>query len=117
MIVHVSPGCQVEPDRILPLTQIVAEVITNAVKHAYPSGQAGMILVRSRQDDAGTIVVEIVDGGPGFPDGFDAAKDCGLGFQLIGALATHLGALIEFESGRAGLRFRLTLPPEAESFY
>jgi len=116
MILEASPGCQVKPDRILPLTQIVVEVITNAAKHAYPSGHAGWLLVRSHEDNTGTIVVEIVDDGPGFPDGFDAAKDCGLGFQLIHALAKHLGALIEFESGRTGLRFRLTLPHEVEPF-
>lgn len=113
MIEDISPDCKVAPDRLLPLTQIVAEVITNAVKYAYPSGQVGRILVRSRRDETGTIVLEVADEGPGFPEDFDATTDCGLGLQMIRALARKLGALIEFESGQSGVHFRLTLPPES----
>jgi two-component sensor histidine kinase len=110
LIEDLSPGCQVQPDQILPLGQIVAEVITNAVKYAYPLGQAGKILVCSRRDGAETIVVGVVDNGPGLPDSFDTSTDGRLGFQLVRALSKQLGATIEFESEYPGLRFRLTLP-------
>jgi two-component sensor histidine kinase len=115
LIEDVSPSCQVSPDRILPVTQIVSEVVTNAVKHAYPPGQCGTIVVRGRIGETGAVIIEIVDDGPGLPDGFDVAGDRGLGFRLIGALAKQLGALVEFDSQRAGLSFRLTLPSEVES--
>jgi len=115
LIEDISPGCRVGPDRVMPLTQIVAEVITNAIKHAYPTGQGGQILVRGRQDQAGAIVIEVADDGPGFPDGFDPVKDSGLGFHLIRALARQLEALVEFETRRIGLCFRLTLTAESRA--
>jgi len=116
LIEDVSPDCQVSPDRVLPVTQIVSEIITNAIKHAYPPGQSGTILVRGRADEAGTIVIEILDEGPGFPEGFDARSNRGLGFVMVGALAKQLGGRVEFDSEHAGLRFRLTLPSEGEPF-
>jgi two-component sensor histidine kinase len=112
VVEDISPGCRVRPDRVMPLTQIVVEVITNAVKHAYPAGQGGKILVRGRKNRAGAVVIEVADDGPGFPDGFDPEKDSGLGFHLIRALARRLEALVEFETRRVGLCFRLTLPAE-----
>ncbi|THD54650.1 sensor histidine kinase [Phenylobacterium sp.] len=108
----VRPGCWLPPDRILPLTQIVAEVITNSVKHAYRLGQVGQIRVGGRQDPDGHLVIEIADDGPGLPQGFDADKDSGLGFHLIRALAIRLEAVVEFETRSDGLCFRLTLPAE-----
>ena len=112
LIEDIAPGCQVRPDRILPLTQIIVEVVTNAVKHAYPAGRGGRILVRGRRDLAGDVVVEVADEGPGLPAGFDPETDSGLGFHLIRALAGQLGAQVEFEAQHVGLCFRLTLPAE-----
>jgi len=110
LVEDTSPGCRTPPDWILPLTQIIAEVITNAAKHAYPPGRTGRILVSNRRDRTGAVVVEIVDDGPGLPDGFEPEKDSGLGFHLIRAIAAQLDALVEFENRRVGLCFRLTLP-------
>jgi two-component sensor histidine kinase len=103
-------GCVVRPDQVLPLTQIVAEVVTNAIKHAHADGGAGAILARCDKDDSGTVRVEVIDDGPGLPDAFDPKIDGGLGFRLLRALSKQLGALISFESNSPGLHFRLTLP-------
>ena len=110
LVEDISPGCRVRPDRLMPLTQIIVEVITNAVKHAYPEGKGGQILVRGRKNRAGAIVIEVADDGPGLPEGFDPRNDSGLGFHLIRALARRLDALVEFETRPVGLCFRLTLP-------
>jgi two-component sensor histidine kinase len=112
LIEDLSPDCRAPADWGLPLTQIVAEVITNAAKHAYPVGRTGRIIIRNWQDVAGAVVVEIADDGPGLPDGFEPETDSGLGFHLIRALATQLDAVAEFENSGVGLCFRLTLPAE-----
>ena len=109
----ISPGCHVRPDLLMPLAQIVVEVITNAVKHAYPAGQGGQIRVRGRKQRTGAVVIEVADDGAGFPNGFDPDTGSGLGFHLIRALARRLEALVEFETRPDGLCFRLTLPADA----
>ncbi len=105
-----SPGCRVSPDQVLPLTQIVSEAVTNAVKHAYPSGQRGKILVRSLRDDLGGLTIEIADDGPGLPPALGLEGPGGLGMRLMRALSKQLGARLEFRSRSPGALVRLTLP-------
>lgn len=104
------PGCFVRPDQVLPITQIVAEVVTNAIKHACPSGERGVILARCRCDRSGAMWIEIADNGPGLPDSFDSETGGGLGFRLLRALGKQLGAIMAFDSAVSGSRFQLTLP-------
>lgn len=108
-----SPGCQVAPEQVLPLTQIVSEAITNAVKHAYPSGQGGKIMVRSHQDERGGCVVEVADDGPGLPPGLNPAAEGGLGLRLMRELSKQLRGRLEFSSRNPGAIVRLTLPRRA----
>ncbi|UTP41075.1 sensor histidine kinase [Phenylobacterium sp. LH3H17] len=110
LIEDFAPGCLARPDQILPLTQIVSEAITNAVKHAYPSGQTGKILVRCRQPGPGALVIEIADDGPGLPVAVDTISGGGLGLRLMRALGKQLGARIAFKSEGAGLTVLVTLP-------
>lgn len=104
-----APRCLVRTDQVLALTQIFAEVLTNAVKYARPGG-AGMILARCRRGAAGDTVVEVIDDGPGLPKGFDVQSDGGLGFRLLRALGKQLGGAMLFDSAATGLRFQITLP-------
>ena len=115
LVEDVPSACWIAPDKILPLTEIIAEVVTNSIKHAYAEGQIGSITIHGRTDGNGAVIVEIVDGGVGLPAGFDLTRDSGLGFRLIRALARKLGASVELQSGPFGLRFRLTTAPEAAS--
>lgn len=108
-----TPGCRARPEQILPLTQIISEAITNAVKHAYPSSQAGKVMVRSRQPGLGALVIEIADEGPGLAAAVDATSGGGLGLRLMRALAKQLGGGVEFRSEGAGLTVRVTLPSAA----
>lgn len=103
--------CFVEADQAGPILQIVSEVVTNAAKHARsPDGRA-IIRVRCGHNIAGRLQIEIADDGPGLPNGFDAATDGGLGFRLLRACAKQLQARADFRSSKAGVHFRLTLPP------
>lgn len=110
IVEDLPPGCVVRPEQVLPLSQIAAEVITNALKHACDGAKPGTVLVRCRKDGCGDVRLEIIDSGGGFPTGFDPEADGGLGFRLVRSLGQKLGARIAFESTPAGVRFRLTLP-------
>lgn len=106
-----APGCVVRPEQVLPLSQITAEVLTNALKHASDGSGPGRVLVRCHSDPGGEVRVEVIDGGCGLPAGFDPEADGGLGLRLIHGLGRKLGARIAFESTPDGVRFCLTLPP------
>ncbi len=106
LIQDIPAACPVRPEQVLPVSQIVSEVITNAFKYA----QAGIVLVRCRPGEAGGVEIAVVDDGPGLPPGFDPAADGGLGFRLIRALSRQVGATVAFESAGQGLSVRLTLP-------
>ncbi|MDO8378896.1 sensor histidine kinase [Phenylobacterium sp.] len=110
LIQDIPAPCYVRADQVLPLSQIVSEVITNAFKYAHADGQAGVVLVRCHLGEGGAVQIEVVDDGPGLPAGFDPATDGGLGFRLIRALSRQVRASTVFESAGKGLRFRLALP-------
>jgi two-component sensor histidine kinase len=103
-------GCVVRLEQILPISQIVAEVLTNAVKHARAESKPGAILIRCSKDAAGVTEVEVIDDGPGLPPSFNPKTDGGLGFRLLRALSKQLNATMTFASSSKGLRFCLTLP-------
>lgn len=110
LIQDIPAPCHVRADQVLPLSQIVSEVITNAFKYAHADGQAGVVRVRCHGREGGAVQIEVVDDGPGLPAGFDPATDGGLGFRLIRTLSRQVGATTAFESAGLGLRFRLSLP-------
>ncbi|MGZ6040135.1 MAG: sensor histidine kinase [Phenylobacterium sp.] len=105
-----EPGCVVRRDQILPLSQIAAEVVTNALKHSGDSAEPGLVRVRCLNDETGAVRIEVIDDGEGFAPGFDPSSDGGYGFRLVRGLGQQLGARIDFESTPLGVCFRLTLP-------
>jgi two-component sensor histidine kinase len=113
IVEDLAPGCIVGPDQILSLSQITAEIVTNALKHACDGAEAGPIVVRCRKDGPGDVRLEVIDSGGGFPAGFDPETDGGLGFRLVRGLSERLGARIAFESTASGVRFCLILTPAA----
>jgi two-component sensor histidine kinase len=105
-----DPGCIVGPERALSLGLIVAELVTNAIKYAHPSGVAGEIAVACRKSPDGGLTIEVSDDGVGLPEGFDPMKDGELGFRLIRSLADQLGAAITHHSDSLGLSIALQMP-------
>jgi two-component sensor histidine kinase len=99
----------VPTENIVPIALIVSEMVTNAVKHAHPAGVAGRIDVGCHLDGS-RIIVEVTDDGVGLPENFDVLDGGDLGFKMVRALASQLGALPIFDSGPLGLRFMLLLP-------
>lgn len=99
-----------EAKALLPLGIIVNELVTNAMKYAFPGGKKGTIRVSaSRKGNTVTLAVE--DGGVGLPPGFDIAKPTGFGLELVTILARQLGGTIRVEKA-GGARFVLEFDAE-----
>jgi two-component sensor histidine kinase len=78
--------CLVPTDQVVPLTLIVSEIITNAIKYAHPTGIPGKINLSAVREPGGILVIELSDDGVGLPEGFDPAKDGGFGLRVVRAL-------------------------------
>ena len=81
-------------DQSIPCGLILNELITNAVKYAYPTGK-GEIVVRLRSED-GHAIVEVSDTGPGLPEGTGHGAAQTLGMQIIQLLTKQLKGTVEF---------------------
>ncbi len=89
---------------------IVNELVTNALKHAFPDGEGGEVRLSVRAVD-GQCVLEVADNGRGLPEGFDIHKSVSLGLRLVEMLAEQLHGELEIDSTQ-GTRFTLTFPIE-----
>ena len=100
---------RVETDKAVPIGLIVNELVTNALKYAYPAGRAGTIrvaLCRLHQD-ALRLVVE--DDGIGLPQQPASAKGSGLGSTIVAAMAQSVRASVELDRSHAGTRYVVNL--------
>ena len=103
-------GIWLYADRAISLALIVNELVTNAVKYAFPTGQKGHIFVRLTRHDANTALVSVRDDGIGLPADFDLNTSKGLGMRIVTALAKQLGADIARTPQVEGNEFVVLVP-------
>lgn len=96
-------------DASVNLGVVVTEWVTNAFKYAYPDGN-GEIRVRARKLPEGEVELCVEDDGVGHLDGAPI-KGTGLGSRIVAAMATSLGAEVDYPSQGAGLTARLVFRP------
>ena len=120
---RIIPKYEMEPilfsiEKAIPLGLIVNELVTNALKHAYPDGHQGEIRItlhksrgtarRAPTDGENVHSCELIvaDDGVGLPAGFKADSQKSLGMHLVSMLSQQLGAELKVKSG-PGAEFRL----------
>ncbi len=110
IIVDAEP-LRVSPDKAVSVGVIVNELITNALKYAFPPGRGGTIRVNlARRSDA-EAVLAVEDDGVGYPLEAGHPRGTGLGTLITGAMAKTLNGTVEREPATAGSRTVLTFPP------
>ena len=106
-----GPDCILPVRQILPVLQIISEVITNALKYGHKTGQAGRVRVGCQRGSRGRITISVDDDGDGLPPvRAGATKAQGIGVTLVAALARQVDGTISYRSSHAGLSFTLSLP-------
>jgi chemotaxis protein methyltransferase CheR len=93
-------------DRAIPIGLIVNELVTNAVKYAFPARAKGTVIVTLKRVP-GELRLTVADNGGGFDP---RRADSGLGGRLVEGFAHQLGGRVERESGSQGTTVRLILP-------
>jgi two-component sensor histidine kinase len=96
-------------DHAIPLGLLINELVTNAVKYAYPEG-SGEIEV-SAHEIHGHLHVEISDHGAGLPEGFDIDQPrASLGFKVVTGMVRQLQGHLTIANDGKGACFLLDLP-------
>jgi two-component sensor histidine kinase len=98
-----------ELDRSIPFGLIVNELVSNALKHAFPAGRAGHVHVSLTAASDGLVILEVRDDGVGIDPAVDPLTHPTLGLRLVSALARQLRGSLEVER-RAGSAFRVRVP-------
>ncbi len=94
--------------KLQPLGIIVNELLTNAMKYAFPEpGDDEIEVSATKQDMRVTVVVQ--DNGKGIPEAMDFEASAGFGVTVVQALAKQLGGSIRIERSR-GTRVVLEFP-------
>jgi PAS domain S-box-containing protein len=87
---------QVDTRRAISLGLIVNELLTNALKYAFPDGRAGRIAVRLSSRD-GMIRLSVSDDGVGLPGADIADTSPSMGMTLIRLLAEQIEGSLEVD--------------------
>ena len=104
-------GILVPPEGAAAVGAIVAELVINAAKHAFPDpANTGQVLVHLSRHGVHGYRLEAEDDGCGLPAGFDLQRSRGLGTGIVTAMARQLCGAVEFTAGTHGVRFTLTVP-------
>lgn len=93
-------------DQAIPCGLLVNELITNSIKYAFPSKQAGIITV-GLEEKEGIINLRIEDNGIGLPKDFDMMKTDTLGLQLVSTLVEQLDGEITVRNHQ-GTKYLIT---------
>jgi two-component sensor histidine kinase len=84
-------------DTVSGIGLLVAELVTNSFKYAYPAGQSGNVHVGFRRSTTGWRL-EVSDQGQGLPEGFDVDQSTGFGMQVVKAFVRRLNATMTVAS-------------------
>ena len=104
---------RLDTKRAVPLGLILNELVTNALKYAYPAGAAGEVRVELARTEDG-IRLSVADDGAGLPQGLDPATSGGTGMSLVRMLAGEIDGELTFEQQkgtRISLLVRMGLGP------
>jgi len=97
-----APDITVEPEVSVSLGLIVTELVINALKHAFPDGAEGAIVV-SYSLDGERWTLSVTDNGIGMPRVRSQAM-AGLGTSIVQALARQLSAEVVVDSSGSGTK-------------
>jgi two-component sensor histidine kinase len=106
----VEEGILVDADTAVPLGIVLTELITNAVKYAFPSPRSGTILAQAQRSQRGRVEVVIRDDGVGISH----FREGSLGYGLVQSLVKQIRGEIDIRSG-AGLTVTISFPDSSQS--
>ncbi|HEY9841964.1 MAG: sensor histidine kinase [Candidatus Sericytochromatia bacterium] len=106
------PPASLKMETAIPCGILVTELVSNALKHAFPAGRSGEIIIGFTIDAQGFSTLSVQDNGVGLAKKPDFKKTSTLGWHLIKTLAGQLKGRIEIAIDQ-GTRVSIVFPPKA----
>jgi PAS domain S-box-containing protein len=97
---------QLNLDQSIPCGLIINELVSNALKYAFPVKKNGIITLKVKEK-GGKITIIVADNGVGMPPDMDFRNTESLGLQLVVTLVEQLGGEITLEKKR-GTNFKFS---------
>ncbi|WLE96044.1 MAG: response regulator [Candidatus Electrothrix communis] len=101
-------------DRAIPCGLIINELVSNALKHAFPNNRKGTITIGFDTDPKGKYVLTVSDDGVGLPQQMDIQQIESIGLKLVPLLSGQLDGEFVIEDkqdpSEGGPSFRIVFP-------
>ena len=101
---------KLQTDKAVSLGVVVTELVTNALKYAYPAGRDGEVRIALAKEGQDRLRLTVEDDGQGMPKG-GGAKGTGLGQKVVAAMARSLDSKVELDPAHPGVRAMLSFAP------
>lgn len=98
---------ELKVDTVIPCGLIINELVSNAIKYAFPTQTNGEIRIAFIEQAADRYQLIVQDNGIGLPEGFDFHNTASLGLQLVCALTEQLQGTIVLNNSN-GTAFTIT---------
>lgn len=86
LVAEAADGILIDADTAFPLGIVLTELITNAIKYAYPPPRSGTIRVKSQRDSSGRVALTVQDDGIGM----SGPREGSLGYGLVQSLVRQI---------------------------
>jgi PAS domain S-box-containing protein len=103
---------ELPPERAIPCGLVVSELVTNAIKHAFPDDRRGSLHVQLERVPQARLRLTVKDDGVGLKRDFPGGADVTLGLDLVAIFAKQLEADVVVERD-GGTCFQLTFEEES----
>jgi len=118
---HVEVENRISPlglplEQSIPCGLIINELVSNALKHAFPDNRAGKVTVSLGPANENHLLLRVTDNGVGPPPVMDLVNTPTLGLRLVNGLASQLGGQLTVEQpDGVGLAFQVIFPTPADT--
>ncbi len=109
---HTGGSARLRAQVAVPLGFVVNELVTNAIKYAFPAGASGEITVGFAPSGEGFELV-VADNGRGLPPDAEA-RGAGLGMRLVRAFTAQAGGEMEIRDAGPGTAYVIRLAPPVD---
>lgn len=111
---RIPPICKTDPlllniDIAIPVGLILSELLSNALRHAFPEERKGVVRIELKNHLMGRLLLTVSDNGAGIPEEVSIHNAHTLGFQIIEILSEQLKGTWTC-TGKQGTLFSLDFP-------